>query len=51
MCAAEIAVSHCRPAEEFHWYKVDKDVGNVRNQGPHLILHLSVPSDVDDYGT
>ncbi|WP_346830858.1 SOS response-associated peptidase family protein [Pseudomonas abietaniphila] len=49
--AAEIAVEHCRPTEEFHWYKVGKDVGNVRNQGPHLIEPLSVPSDLDDQGT
>lgn len=26
-----------RPAEDFEWFKVDKAVGNVRNQGPHLI--------------
>lgn len=35
--AAEIAIEHCRPTEDFHWYKVGKDVGNVRNQGPHLV--------------
>jgi len=46
--AAEIAIEHCRPTEEFHWYKVGKDVGNVRNQGPHLIEPLSGPSDVED---
>lgn len=41
--AAEIAIEHCRPAEEFHWYKVGKDVGKVRNQGPHLIESREAP--------
>lgn len=44
----ETALEHCRPTEDFHWYKIGKDVGNVRNQGPHLIEPLSLPSDVDD---
>lgn len=35
--AAEIARECCRPTEEFTWFEVRKDVGNVRNQGPHLI--------------
>jgi len=35
--AAEIARECCRPTEEFTWFEVAKDVGNVRNQGPHLI--------------
>jgi len=35
--AREIAVEGCRPVRDFHWYKVGKDVGNVRNQGPQLI--------------
>ena len=43
--AAEIAVEHCRPAEEFHWYKVGKDVGNVPNQGAHLIESREAPLD------
>jgi putative SOS response-associated peptidase YedK len=43
--AAEIAIEHCRPAEEFHWYKVGKDVGKVRNQGPHLIESREAPID------
>lgn len=45
--AREIAQECCRPVEEFHWYEVGKDVGNVRNQGPHLIEPLSLASDVD----
>ncbi len=35
--AAVIAKEYCRPTEEFTWFEVSKDVGNVRNQGPHLI--------------
>jgi putative SOS response-associated peptidase YedK len=46
--AAEIAVERCRPVADFHWYKVGKSVGNVRNQGPELIQPVSLPSDVDD---
>lgn len=46
--ARELVMEHCRPATDFHWYKVDEDVGNVRNQGSHLIHPLSVASDVDD---
>lgn len=47
--AQEIAQEHCRPAEDFHWYKVGKNVGNVRNQGPELIEPLSLSTDVDDW--
>jgi putative SOS response-associated peptidase YedK len=25
------------PTEEFEWFKVDRAIGNVRNQGPDLI--------------
>lgn len=32
-----IAKECCRPTDEFTWYEVSKDVGNVRNQGPGLI--------------
>jgi putative SOS response-associated peptidase YedK len=39
---AEIAIEHCRPVADFHWYKVGKDVGNVRNQGPQLIEPVEV---------
>jgi putative SOS response-associated peptidase YedK len=46
--AKEIAMEHCRPVTDFHCYKVRKDVGNVRNQGPHLIQPLSLVEDVDD---
>jgi putative SOS response-associated peptidase YedK len=46
--ARELAMEHCRPAMDFHWYKVGKEVGNVRNQGPQLIQPLSLASDVDD---
>lgn len=43
--AAKIAVELCLPAEEFHWYKVSKDVGNVRNQGPALITPIEAASE------
>lgn len=36
--AEAIAKECCRPAEDFEWYPVGKAVGNVRNQGPELIL-------------
>lgn len=36
--AAEILQSGCRPAGDFQWYPVSKQVGNVRNEGPELIL-------------
>lgn len=35
--ALELA-RHNRPVEEFEWYPVGKAVGNVRNQGPELVL-------------
>ena len=36
------------PATDFHWYKVSKAVGSVRNQGPELVKPLSGASDVDE---
>ena len=44
----EIAVDHCRPAEDFHWYKVSRDVGNVRNQGSHLIEAIGTDGNEDE---
>ncbi len=38
--AAEIIQSGCRPATEFKWYPVKREVGNPRNQGPELIERL-----------
>lgn len=38
--AEEIAKTSCRPTGDFEWFRVGKDVGNVRNQGPQLILPL-----------
>jgi putative SOS response-associated peptidase YedK len=35
--AEEIARDACRPTEDFEWYAVGKEVGNVRNQGKALI--------------
>lgn len=46
--AREIAVQHCRPAEDFYWYKVSKEVGNVRNQGPHLIDAIGAHGSEDE---
>jgi putative SOS response-associated peptidase YedK len=36
--AEEIAREACRPVSDFEWYEVDKSVGNVKSQGPHLIV-------------
>lgn len=36
--AEEIARECCLPTEEFEWFAVDREVGNVRNQGPELII-------------
>ena len=36
--AEEIAKECCRPVDDFEWYSVSRAVGNVRNQGPELIL-------------
>ena len=46
--AREIAMEHCRPATDFHWYKVSKAVGSVRNQGPELVEPLAGASDGDE---
>ena len=35
--AAEIAKDCCRPTEDFTWYQVGREVGNVKNEGPKLI--------------
>ncbi len=35
--AEQIALHQCAPAEAFEWFKVNRAVGNVRNQGPELI--------------
>jgi len=43
-----IALEYCRPVEEFHWYPVGKDVGNVRNQGARLVEPLAPASKVED---
>lgn len=39
--ANEIAKKACRPVSDFEWFKVDKAVGNVRNQGPEIIELVS----------
>ncbi|SDS01316.1 Putative SOS response-associated peptidase YedK [Halopseudomonas xinjiangensis] len=35
--AQELARHHATPADAFTWHAVDTAVGNVRNDGPHLI--------------
>lgn len=35
--AEEIALKLCRPTEDFEWYRVGAEVGNVKNQNPQLI--------------
>lgn len=38
--AKEIAKDHGQPADDFEWYPVSKDVGNVKNKGEYLIKSL-----------
>ncbi|HHM8714334.1 TPA: SOS response-associated peptidase [Pseudomonas aeruginosa] len=35
--AEQIVLQQGEPSESFRWYAVSRDVGNVRNQGAHLI--------------
>jgi putative SOS response-associated peptidase YedK len=35
--AEQMALHQGEPTEAFEWFKVDRAVGNVRNQGPDLI--------------
>lgn len=41
--AEEIALEHSMPVDAFDWHPVDKAVGNVRNEGAHLIERISDP--------
>lgn len=41
--AAEIAKDCCRDSADFEWFPVSREVGNVKNQGPQLILPLGAP--------
>jgi putative SOS response-associated peptidase YedK len=41
--AAEIAKECCRDTADFEWFPVGREVGNVKNQGPQLILPLGAP--------
>ena len=43
--AEEIAKECCQPTEDFEWYAVGKEVGNVKNQGAELVLPLSTKDD------
>ncbi|MNT86736.1 putative SOS response-associated peptidase YedK [compost metagenome] len=35
--AEQLVIHQGEPTEEFEWFKVDRAIGNVRNQGPDLI--------------
>lgn len=39
--AKEIARDKSQPVEDFEWYPVSKDVGNVRNMGEYLVKSLN----------
>lgn len=39
--AEQMALLQGEPSEVFEWYKVDKAMGNSRNQGAHLIERIS----------
>ncbi|MGX4726171.1 SOS response-associated peptidase family protein [Pseudomonas corrugata] len=39
--AEQIALHQGEPAEAFEWFKVDRAIGNVRNQGPELIRPIA----------
>ena len=41
--AEEIVRDGCRPAADFKWRPVGKQVGNVRNEGPELIEPVDAP--------
>lgn len=36
--AEEFIAQHCEPVDAFECYAVGKEVGNVRNDGPGLIM-------------
>ncbi|SDY31609.1 SOS response-associated peptidase family protein [Pseudomonas sp. NFIX28] len=39
--AEQMVLYQCEPSETFEWFKVDRAVGNSRNQGSHLIAPIS----------
>lgn len=43
--AQEIATECCQPTEDFEWYAVGKEVGNVKHLGAELLLPLSSADD------
>lgn len=42
---AEEIANGCQPTEDFEWYVVGKEVGNVKHQGAELLLPLSPKDD------
>lgn len=43
--AEKIAKECCQPTEDFEWYAVGKEVGNVKHQGAELLLPLPLEND------
>jgi len=39
--AEQLVLNLGEPSDSFEWYRVSKAVGNVRNQGPELIVPVS----------
>jgi putative SOS response-associated peptidase YedK len=46
----QIVLLECEPTEAFEWFKVDRAVGNVRNQGPDLIEPIGQITRDDEKG-
>lgn len=42
--AEDLAIHHSTPTSAFEWYAIDKAIGNVRNEGEHLIERQQHPS-------
>lgn len=38
--AEELALGGCQATEEFEWFRVGKEVGNVRNDGAGLVVQM-----------
>ncbi|WP_462383333.1 SOS response-associated peptidase [Pseudomonas sp. Marseille-QA0892] len=41
--AEDLAIHHATPVDAFEWYPVQKAIGNVRNEGEHLIARETEP--------
>ena len=38
--AEQMALLQGEPAQKFEWFRIDRAIGNVRNQGPHLLAPI-----------